>query len=353
MNVPIFYTKKPVFGFDLGHSTIKMMQITTAGGESEVTGYGHVGFESKALKNGVIIDPELVAKQVYALTTEHMIGDITTKRVVASLPAANTYNRVLLLPELNDKELNEAVMLEAGQYIPLSIEELYVDYQISSRVKGGQVEVLMVAAPKVVVDSYITLFDLLGLEVALLETSIHAVSRIVEHADRTGIPTLIIDFGAVATDLAVVDEDVKITGSTEGGGETITNLIAKHLDITTRQAYSVKTDHGLDVGKKQRQILKALEPLLKKLLIEIRKMHRYYEERSAKKRKVEQIIILGGGANLPGLSAYLTDKVRLPTRLVNPWQHLSFGSLQPPHKLETTLYTTAAGLSLVESENFK
>lgn len=350
MNVPLFYTKKPVFGFDLGHSTIKMMQITTIGKESVVTGYGHVGFEPKAIKNGIIQDPEAIAKQVYALTTEHMIGEITTKRVVASLPAANTYNRVLLLPEMNDKDLHEAVMLEAAQYIPLSIEELYIDYQISSRVKGGQIEVLMVAAPRAVVDSYITLFDMLGLEVALLETSIHAVSRIVEHADRTGMPTLIIDFGAVATDLAVFDKDVKITGSTEGGGETITKLIAEHLDVTKRQAYSIKTDHGLDLGKKQKDIIAALEPLLKKMLSEIRKMRRYYEERSAKKRKIEQIIILGGGANLPGLSGYLTDKVRLPTRLINPWQNMSFGDLQPPHKLETTLYTTAAGLSLVETE---
>lgn len=350
MNVPLLYTKKPVFGFDIGHSTIKIMQITTIGKQSVVNGYGHVGFEDRAIINGVIVDPEAIAKKVYALTTEHMIGKIDTKRVVASLPAANTFNRVLLLPQMNDKDLREAVMLEATQYIPVPIEELYIDYEIASTTEDGQMEVLLVAATKRVVDSYIILFDLLGLEVAQLETSIHAVSRIVEHADRTGMPTLIIDFGAVATDLAVVDDNVKITGSMEGGGETITKMIADTLKVPMRQAYSIKTDHGLEAGKRQKQIMVALDPLLNNLLSEVRKMRRYYEERSVIKRKVEQIIILGGGANLPGLSAYLTDRLRLPARLVNPWQNLSFGGLQPPHKIETTLYTTAAGLSLVEME---
>jgi len=350
MNVPLFYTKKPVFGFDIGHNTIKVMQIISTEKEAVVSGYGHIGFETKAIKNGVIEDPEAIAKKVYALTTEHMIGRIDTKRVVASLPAASTYSRMLVLPEMNDKELHEAVMLEAAQYIPMAIEDLYIDYETTSHLKGEEMEVLMVAAPKRVVDSYMILFDLLGLEVALLETSIHAVSRIVEHADRTGMPTIIVDFGAIATDLSVVDKTVVITGSMDGGGETITNLIAERLNISKRQAHSIKTDHGLEAGKRQKDIHEALDPILKTLLSEVTKMRRYYEERSSKKKKIEQIVVLGGGANLPGLSAFLTDRLRLPARLVNPWQNLSFGGLQPPHKIETTLYTTAAGLSLADME---
>jgi len=326
----------------------RVFSIDTTGKDAIVTGYGHVGFEAKAINDGVIVDPEALAKKVYALTTEHMIGKVNTKRVVASLPSANTFNRVLQLPDMNDKDLQEAVLLEAAQYIPVPVEELYIDFEVTSKNNKGEMEILMVAASKRVVDSYMILFDLLGLEVALLETSIHSVSRVVEHADRTGMPTIIIDFGAITTDLSVVDENVKITGSMDGGGETITTMIADSLQVPMRQAYSIKTDHGLEAGKRQKQILTALDPLLKKLLSESRKMKRYYEERSSKKRSIEQVVILGGGANLPGLSAYLTDKLRLPSRLVNPWQNLTFGGLQPPHKIETTLYTTAAGLSLVD-----
>lgn len=348
MNVPIFYTKKPVFGFDIGHGTVKLMQIVNINGQSTVNGYGYIGFDPQAIKGGVIVNGDEIAKQVYALVTKHLVGRIESKRVIASLPAASTFNRTLLLPVMDDKELDTAVTAEASQYIPLPVDELYIDHEIAARVGADQMEVLMVAAPKKVVDSYVALFDMLGLEVSTLETSIHAVSRIVRHADRTGLPTLIIDFGSIATDLSVIDETVKITGSMDGGGETMTELIAGRLGISQRQAYGIKTNHGLELSKHQSQVLEAIRPLLDKLLTEVLKMKRYYEERSPEKRKIEQIIILGGGANLPGLSTFLTDSLRLPTKLVNPWQNLSFGDLQPPHKLETTLYTTAAGLSLVE-----
>ena len=84
------------------------------------------------------------------------------------------------------------------------------------------------------------------------------------------------------------------------------------------------------------------------MVTEIKKMVRYYQERTGEDRKLEQVIILGGGANMPGLADYLTDKIRLPTRMCNPWLNLSFGDLQPPHELEKTLYATAAGLALIE-----
>ncbi len=352
MNTPLFYREKPVFGFDLGHNSIKVMQVDSSGKQDLVIGYGHIEFDKKSVKNGVIVNTEEVAKQVYTLITKHLVGSLDARRVAASLPVSTTFNRILTLPIMDGEDLKQAVLLEAEQYIPMPIGELYLDYEVAHTSNKGS-EVLLVAAPKSLVDSYMKLFEMLGLELALLETSINAVSRAVSHADNTGVPTLIIDFGSVSSDLSVFDKTVRVTGTAEGGGETITNLIAKQMKVTKRQAYTIKTRYGLNAGKKQEQVLSSLDPLLKKLLGEIKKMTRFYEDRAPSKKKIEQIIILGGGANLPGLSAYLTDKVRLPTRLVDPWQNLSFGNLQPPHKLETTLYTTAAGLALADPKEIR
>ena len=80
-------------------------------------------------------------------------------------------------------------------------------------------------------------------------------------------------------------------------------------------------------------------------------MVRYYEDRdNASDRKIGQVITLGGGANLPGLSEYLTDKLRLPARMCNPWTNIDFGKLQPPNDIEKTMYITAAGLSLIDTK---
>lgn len=351
----IFYRDKPVFGFDVGHSSLKIMQIEPAVGHKKdsVVGYGAIEFDPSAIKNGVIVDPEEVARQAYKLITKGMVGTITTRRVAAALPVAFTYSRVVSLPPMDDKDLTEAVKLEAEQSIPVPIDQLYLDFDKTTETKDGQREILMVAAPKTIVDSYMQLFELLDLEISLLETTINAVARIVTHADRTGVPTLIIDFGSISSDLAVYDETIRVTGTADWGGETLTREISSALKVNDRQAYTIKTRYGLNPGKKQTDIMKALEAVLERLMNEIRRMTRFYSERSTDKHQIEQIIILGGGANLPGMSTYLTDKLRVPTRLVNPWQNLSFGHLQPPHKLETTLYTTAAGLSLINKRGFR
>jgi Tfp pilus assembly PilM family ATPase len=144
---------------------------------------------------------------------------------------------------------------------------------------------------------------------------------------------------------------IRATGTVDCSGAVLTQNIARALSVTEQQAHSIKTRYGLDASKKQNEILEAVEPELGKLVYEIRKVMRYFSDREKTDTPIGQIIILGGGANLPGLSGYITNKTRVPTRLCAPWNNLSFGKLQPPHELETTLYTTAGGLGLVTEKD--
>jgi Tfp pilus assembly PilM family ATPase len=83
-------------------------------------------------------------------------------------------------------------------------------------------------------------------------------------------------------------------------------------------------------------------------------MIRYYEERGETDRKIGQIVTMGGGANMPGLSDFMTNNLRLPVRMCDPWQHLKFDHLQPPNSIEKSLYVTVAGLALMNpSEIYK
>src|SRR5207253_929704 len=91
-----------------------------------------------------------------------------------------------------------------------------------------------------------------------------------------------------------------------------------------------------------------VEPILEEMLKEIRRMIRYYEERSRSQKKIGQIITMGGGANVPGLSDYMTSHLRIPVRMSDPWRQLEFKHLEPPNTIEKSLYITVAGLSLVK-----
>jgi len=346
MNTKLFYKDEPLFGLDIGSSSVKVMQIIKTGKKRQIIGYGATSYSPQAMKNGIIEDPKELAKAVKNLFEKNLVGNITTRRAALSVPIAKTYNRVISLPKMNVKDIGEAVKLEAAQYIPVPLDDLYVDYNITATSKDGY-ELLVAAAPKKMIDSYITFANLLNLEVGVLETTISASSRLVANVELKDIPTILIDFGTLSVDMSIYDKQLIVTGTVSGGGETFTDLISKKLDVSKQAAHTIKTKYGLNVSKKQREIEDALKPILSSLSKEVRKMVRYYDERTKTENQISQIITMGGGANMPGLADYLTSELRIPTRMCDPWINLDFGKLQPPNEVEKSMYITAAGLSLI------
>ena len=94
--------------------------------------------------------------------------------------------------------------------------------------------------------------------------------------------------------------------------------------------------------------IEALTPALQKIVAEIRRMSRYYEERYGSQKTISQVVILGGGANMPGLGDYLTNALRMPVRAHNPWNILEYSGLEAPNGPDRLMYATVAGLSLLK-----
>lgn len=344
-----FYKDKPLFGLDIGFSSIKAMQIVPGKKRHSVVGYGINAFDSKAVDNGIIVNHESIAESIYDLFKNHLVGDITTRRVAMSVPAARTFVRLLTLPKLDEKDLDEAVRLEAEQYIPVSIDDLYIDYELSRETEKEQ-QLLVVAVPKRLIDSYAELAKVLGLELVVIETTLGSTGRLFRHTDQQEIPTVLIDFGSVSADVTFYDKGLVVTGTIPGGGDDFTRQIMDNLKVTRQEAHVIKTKYGLGVSKKQKEIKAALDPTLQVIDKEMRRMIRYYEERSNSNKKIGQIVTLGGGANLPGLSEYLTDTLRIPVRSCDPWKNIDFDHLQPPSAMEKAIYITVAGLALLQPE---
>lgn len=343
-----FYKDKPLFGLDIGYSSIKAVQIERGGKHASIVGYGVGGFENDVIQNGVIIDHESLAASISELFKKNIVGHITTRRVALSLPATRTFTRTLNLPDLQDTELDQAVNMETEQYIPIPIDQLYMDHSVIGRSDKG-VELLAVAVPKKIVDSYLQLVAILGLEPVAFDTSISAASRLFEaQGKHDDVPAVLIDFGSVSTDITIHDKTAIVTGTVPSGGDTFTELIAKQLNVTKEEAYIIKSKYGMGKSKKQTEIVLAMQADMDQLVREIRRMIRYYEERSGSKQKIGQIVTMGGGAHMPGLSEYLTSVLRIPTRMCDPWQSLSLGHLQAPSDIEKSVYVTATGLALIQ-----
>ncbi len=347
--ISYFLHDKPLFGLDIGHGSLKVMQLSESSGDHKhprkIIGYGFTTFDKSAQEDGVVIKPEVIAKAALDLFKHHLIGDITTQRVAIAIPAYRTFTRSLKLPKLKPNQLREAVELEAEQYISMPLEDLYLDYEIIKQTEDST-ELFVVAVPKTIVDSYLELAEILGLETVLIEPTLSSSGRLFSLDDQSDLATFLIDFGSLSSDISIFDKHMLVTGTVQGGGENFTESIKTKMGITPQEAGLIKTRYGLGLSKKQADIKQALEPTLQQILREIRRMMRYYEERYGDDRPIGQIITLGGGANMPGLSEYMTEAMRMPVRHSDPWQYLNFKGLQPPSDADKPMYATVAGLSL-------
>ncbi len=341
-----FYHNKPVFGLDIGQSTLKVMQCEIDHAKPHVVGYGSAEFEAGAIVDGVVTNPEAIAKATLNLFQHRLIGDITTRRVSMAIPSYRAYSRSIQLPKLKPGELDEAIRLEVEQYTPIPIDDVYVDYMLTSQDEELN-EFMAVAIPKKIVDSYLDLTRVLGLEAVLIETTMSAAGRLFSRDSHSDVATVIIDFGTLSCDISIFRNAVLVTGTVPSGGLVFTRSIAQKLKVSEAEAATIKTRYGMATSKKQGEIVTALSPILAQLAKEIQRMIRYYEERYGTDHPIGQVIALGGGANMPGLTDYLTSELRIPVRTCDPWNYLSAKHMQLPALADHPMFATAAGLSFL------
>lgn len=182
----------------------------------------------------------------------------------------------------------------------------------------------------------------------MIEPGISAVARVLEATEEGHLPTVIVDIGPATTDIAVLDGSIRVTGGLGVGGNTFTLDIAKKLGVPLENAHQLKVLNGLNAGPRQEKITTALRPSLQRIVVETRKVIRYYNERLSDDRKLEQVIIVGGGSNVPGIGDYFTNELVMPARVASPWQQLDFAKLPQPAKQFRPRYITVAGLASID-----
>ncbi len=343
-----FYKDTPLIGLDISATGIKVMSIDSK--KWLVNGYGSLELDPLKVKEALESDNNtFLTDSIKSLLSEKIVGTIgNSTRVAIAVPAARSYTRTFTLPSSAEKALNEAVILEAEQYIPIPVSTLYIDYQVIER-SHKTIVVLMSAMSKVVIDNITRAAEDAGLFPVLIEPSINSVGRVLTATEDGTLPTVIVDIGTTSTDIAILDKgSIRVTGGVQVGGNTFTLDIAKKLNIALENAHQLKVLNGLNAGPRQQKLRDAMEPSLQRIIVETKKVMRYYNERINSERKLEQLLVVGGGSNVPGIGEYFTENLLVAARVASPWQKLDFGKNQEPPKQLRPRFITVAGAANVK-----
>ncbi len=343
----LFHKDKPIIGLDISATSIKLMSVDTK--RWVVLGYGSIDVDPQKMQTSLDTDGVYVGEQLKKLIESKTLGVFRSNQVVMSVPTSRTYSRSVTVANNLKSPIEASIRLEAEQYVPIPVAQLYIDYEITNKDKESTTA-LMCAVPQKIVDNCVAAAASSNLEVVMVEPGMLSVARLLRYTEDGSLPTIVVDIGAASTDVAVIDGTIKVTGGVPVGGNTFTLDISESLKVTLEKAHQLKVLNGLSPSPKQKLIQEALGPNLKRTVQEIKKIMRYYTERVPGARNIEQVIVVGGGSNVPGIGEYFTDSLVIASRVASPWQMLNFAKLAQPARQFKPRYITVAGLASVKSE---
>jgi type IV pilus assembly protein PilM len=158
-------------------------------------------------------------------------------------------------------------------------------------------------------------------------------------------PILVVDLGAATTKVYIVERGVvRLSHLVSAGGQHMTENLMRSLNWEFDKAERVKREHGLISASayspdENDKIKTALLSTLSRVFSEVNRVLLSYGQRYNK--NVSRVVLTGGGASLPGLSAVAKESLSAEVEIANP-----FARTEAPAFLENVLREIGPGFAV-------
>jgi len=343
---------KNAFGLDFSDLKLRLIQFKKSRGSFRLQCFNELDIPQGYIVDGEIKDTSAVQDLLKKLINHPIEGKILGNHVVASLPERRTFIKVIEIPQIPEEEIFGAVKWETERHIPISIDEMYLDWQLLENIKpvtNNKLRIVVAVAPKIIVDSYTNILKQINLEPIALETESTAIACCLINEKAASVDaSIIVDIGASRTSLIIYDYGVIQYSSTlEVSGNEMTNLISKKLNLTFEQAEKAKIICGLDEKKGKGVIKNILDSTIQQLIKKIQESITFYQTHYSDVHKINTILMCGGVSQMKKLNITIEKNLGMVVQLGNPLINLK--NFKTTDKFTANRYlsfTTAIGLSL-------
>jgi len=326
---------KKGIGIEITSEKVNIVQLRRKGQSSyKLVSYGSVELPEGTVEEGRILDPVALGEIIRSLLSEKKIR---AKKVATALPGRETVSRLIRLPaEIPDLELREMVLnQEASLYLPFPREDADVDYQKlgTSLDDDGieRIEILMVATPKEVTDSYIQALEIAQLQVDIVEISSFALIRAM-HNELSRFSTLaeavaIVDIEYEATEITVTADGVpQFSRTFPIGTAQIQNAQLRAINLPPRRTTDMEMLSSTVVPVMDAARLAsggnspgdaAIIRVVSDLSDELSRSIDFFTSQSPGS-DVVQLLVTGPGACIGQLNEFFIQKLGINTSVIDP-----------------------------------
>ena len=274
-----------LIGLDIGTSGVRVA-VVHPGPSPAVLVFGHAPLPPDAVRDGEIADPEAVASVVRRLWRE---TGLKSRRVRVAVATEQVFVRVVDLPAVPDAELEAALRFQAGEHIPIPVDDAVIGFDLLERVPGPDgdetARVLLVAVATDTVDALVGAVKAAGLAVTGVDLLPLAVARGLGLESGPGGTEALVSVGAAVTAIMIHDR----------GRPRMVRIVAGGAGALTEVVAAVRNSLG------------------------------YYQAQTDSP-PLERVVLTGSGALTPDLPALLSEPLGVPVELARPRDHLDISA---------------------------
>lgn len=352
-----------VIGIDIGSAFLKVVQLKRRGGKAVLETYGELAlgpYAGAVVGQATSLPGEKIAEALKELFKE---ANITTNKSGISLPLGASLLSFMEMPTLDEKQLARMIPIEARKYIPVPISEVTIDWwvvpkegkesesdaqglQTPSSVSGAHdtISVLVVAIHNEIINKYKEVVAGASLENDFFELEVFSTAR-ATFGGHTGT-TMILDFGAGSTKLAIIERGIiKNQHIVNRGSQDITRALSQSLGVSMEKAEEMKRTIGLAGDGEDKKISDTMLLTLEDIFSEANRVLLNYQRKYNK--TINNVVLAGGGVLLKGLYDLAAKSMETDVTFANP-----FAKVEAPAFLEPVLkdagpeFAVAIGLAL-------
>lgn len=319
-------TIPPLIGVDISSSAVKMVELSSSGSGS----YRLEGYSISSLPKDVIVDGNVMNLDllVDAIKLTWKLLSTREKRAALALPpSAVISKKVIMQAGLREDDMEAQVEAEANQYIPFSLDEVNIDFQVIGPAPSSpdEVEVIIAAARKEKIEDRVAAAEGAGLKVSVIGVETYAteaaytlVAHQLPNAGK-GQTIMIIDIGAQGMHINVMHDDKSVyTREQTFGGSQLTQEIQRRFGLSAEEAEIAKRKGGLPDSYDT----EVLQPFIQSLTTEVTRALQFFTS-STQYHRVDHIVLAGGCAAIAGVDVVVQEQSQVNTIVANPFNEMS------------------------------
>lgn len=297
---------KEAWGIDISKCSIKGVKLRRSGNRLELLDIDVIEFPLPTDTEAVDSDLQ-IREGLLSFATRNKLAGTT---VACSLPGHGTFNRIIKLPPVEPRRMQEIVRYEAQQHIPFKLDEVIWNYQPIERAykPDEEREVILFAVKKDIVGQFLSNVATIRFPIDVLQFAPVALFNFVIYDQNVTDTMVVLDMGADNTDLIVIDAEKYWIRNLPIAGNDITKAISKKFQIPFNEAEKLKITAAQ--SPQANKIFAVVQPVLRDVVGEIHRSLGHYKSLS-KNVKFDKMLIAGNSSKTLNLQKYLSQNLQM------------------------------------------